>query len=66
MRSASRGKPNPGESLERIRGRDPDDWPSVAAALALACPIWTEDRDFFGSGVATWTSDLVEIYLRGD
>ena len=30
------------------------------------CPIWTEDRDYFGAGVATWTSDLVEIYLRGD
>jgi hypothetical protein len=27
-------------------------------------PFWTEDRDFFGTGVATWTSDRVEIYLR--
>ena len=44
--------------------RDPDDWPILAAALALDCPIWTEDRDFFGVGVATWTSDLVEIYMR--
>lgn len=51
--------PHRDAALERIRGRDPDDWPSVAAALALACPIWTEDRDFFGSGVATWTSDLL-------
>jgi predicted nucleic acid-binding protein len=49
-------------ALARIGARDPMDWPIVAAALTLECPIWTEDRDFFGAGVATWTSDLVEIY----
>lgn len=54
------------KALQRIGRRDPDDWPIVAAALALDCPIWTEDRDFFGAGVATWTSDLVEIYLSDD
>ena len=48
---------------ERIGARDPDDWPVLAAALALDCPIWTEDTDFFGCGVATWTSLLVEKYL---
>ena len=36
----------------------------IAAALLLECPIWTEDRDFFGSGVATWTTATVERYLR--
>lgn len=54
------------EALRRIGRRDPDDWPIIAAALALDCSIWTEDKDFFGAGVATWTSDLVEIYLSGD
>jgi hypothetical protein len=34
-------------------------------ALALGCPIWTEDTDFFGCGVATWTSNNVEIFLGG-
>jgi len=48
---------------ERLARRDEDDWPILAAALALRCPIWTEDTDFFGCGVATWTSDRVEIYL---
>ena len=52
-------------AMERIGLRDPMDWPIVAAALALECPIWTEDKDFFGSGIATWTSDRIEIYLRG-
>ena len=54
------------ESLARarIQVRDPDDWPVVAVALAVGCPIWTEDRDFFGSGIATWTTDRVEVYLE--
>ena len=50
---------------ERIALRDPDDWPVVATALLLDLPIWTEDQDFFGSGVATWTSNRVELYLQG-
>jgi predicted nucleic acid-binding protein len=49
---------------DRIGPRDPDDWPVVATALLLALPIWTEDQDFFGSGVGTWTSDRVELYLQ--
>ncbi len=49
----------------RIALRDPADWPIVATSLLLDCPIWTEDRDFFGTGVATWTSQTVEFYLRG-
>ena len=48
----------------RIALRDPDDCPVVATALLLDLPIWTEDQDFFGSGVATWTSDRVELYLQ--
>jgi len=52
--------------MARIGARDPMDWPVVAAALALGCPIWTEDQDFFGVGVPTWTSARVDVYLRGD
>ena len=52
------------QALERISTRDPDDWPVIATALLLGAPIWTEDKDFFGSGIATWTSDRVETYLR--
>ena len=48
----------------RISSRDSDDWPVVATALLLDCPVWTEDKDFFGSGVATWTTSTVELYLR--
>jgi len=35
-----------------------------AVALLLGLPIWTEDQDFFGSGIATWTTDRVELFLR--
>lgn len=51
-------------ALARLSRRDPKDWPVLAAALAWNCPIWTEDADFFGSGVATWTTDRIEIYLK--
>jgi predicted nucleic acid-binding protein len=48
----------------RIYQRDVPDWPVVATALLLNCPVWTEDHDFFGSGLATWTTNNVEIYLK--
>jgi predicted nucleic acid-binding protein len=51
-------------SRERIGVRDIEDWPVVAVAVLLGIPIWTEDQDFFGTGVATWTTDRVELYLR--
>lgn len=52
------------EARERLAQRDPEDWPTLALALAIGCPIWTEDTDFFGCGVATWTSSRVETFLR--
>lgn len=52
------------EARERLGARDPEDWPVLATALALGCPIWTEDADFFGSGVATWSSSRVEMFLK--
>ena len=51
------------EAIQRIAIRDPDDWPIVATALALNCPIWTEDADFFGSGIATWTTDRIHLFV---
>jgi predicted nucleic acid-binding protein len=51
------------EARKRLGARDPEDWPILAAALALRCPIWTEDTDFFGCGVATWTSGSIDIFL---
>lgn len=49
--------------------RDPDDAPTVALALALGgengrCGIWTNDNDFLGCGVPTWTTDTLLAHLR--
>jgi predicted nucleic acid-binding protein len=49
---------------ERLSGRDEEDWPVLASALALGCGIWSEDTDFFGTGVAVWTSNRIEIFLK--
>jgi len=51
------------QALRRIEMRDADDWPVLACAMVLGCPIWTEDADFFGTGVATWTTDRIALYL---
>ncbi len=51
------------QALQRIAVRDADDWPVLACALAMGCPVWTEDADFFGTGVATWTTDRVAVYF---
>jgi hypothetical protein len=35
----------------------------VATALALTAGIWTNDNDFLGTGVATWTTDTITAWL---
>ena len=54
------------DALRRIGARDPEDWPVVALALAIDAPVWTEDTDFFGSGIAIWTTENVELYLDAE
>ena len=58
------GDPHKAVRLERLGDRDPEDWPILASALAIGCPIWTEDTDFFGCGVPTWTTSRVVMFLR--
>lgn len=43
--------------------RDPADWPVVASALALSADIWTNDNDFLGTGIATWTTESLRVWL---
>lgn len=52
------------DARRRIRERDVRDWPLLALALALDCPVWTEDNDFFGTGIATWHTRNAEIYFQ--
>ena len=51
------------QALQRIAIRDADDWPVLAFAMTLGCPVWTQDADFFSSGVATWTSNRIALYF---
>jgi len=44
--------------------RDPGDWPVVASALVLKAGIWTNDNDFLGTGVATWTTESLAAWLE--
>jgi predicted nucleic acid-binding protein len=50
------------EARARSR-RDPADWPVVASALALSADIWTNDNDFLGTGIATWTTETLQVWL---
>ncbi|MBS0359337.1 MAG: nucleotide-binding protein [Proteobacteria bacterium] len=52
------------EAQQRIKNRDFHDWPVVATALSLNCPIWTEDQDFFGSGLPVWTTDRIHLFFE--
>jgi predicted nucleic acid-binding protein len=46
------------EAERRIAGRDPDDWPTVALALTLDLPVWTQDKDH--------TDARIEVFTAGD
>ncbi|MGL5079510.1 MAG: PIN domain-containing protein [Waterburya sp.] len=53
------------ETVARNRiPRDPNDWFTVALALALVAAIWTLDYDFLGCGIATWTTDTLLTHLN--
>lgn len=51
------------EALARCQ-RDPADWPVVASALALSAGIWTNDNDFLGTGLPTWTTPTLQTWLE--
>jgi predicted nucleic acid-binding protein len=46
------------EAEKRIADRDPDDWPTVALALKLELPVWTQDKDH--------TDARIEVLTTGD
>jgi predicted nucleic acid-binding protein len=46
------------EAEKRIAERDPDDWPTVALALMLDLPVWSQDKDL--------TVARLEVFTTGD
>ncbi len=49
------------EAERRIAARDPDDWPTVALALKLDLPVWSQDKDLADAGLEVFTTgDLLD------
>jgi predicted nucleic acid-binding protein len=54
-------EPTRAEAERRMAGRDPEDWPTVALALARSLPIWSQDKDLEAAGVQVYnTGDLLD------
>ena len=50
------------EARRRIGKRDPDDIDVLALALRLQAPLWSNDRDFEGTGIEQLTTpDLLKL-----
>jgi predicted nucleic acid-binding protein len=47
------------EAKKRIGQRDPDDIELLALALAFDVPVWSNDKDFEGTGVGWLTTEKV-------
>jgi predicted nucleic acid-binding protein len=43
--------------------RDPKEWPLVACSLALGAGVWSNDKDFLGTGIPTWTTQTLQAWL---
>jgi predicted nucleic acid-binding protein len=53
------------EAGRRIGRRDPDDVDVLALALRLEVPLWSNDRDFEGTGIKRLTTtDLLKVFFR--
>jgi predicted nucleic acid-binding protein len=52
------------EAGRRIARRDPDDWPTVALALALGLPVWSQDKDLSDAGLTVFTTGELLDGLR--
>jgi len=53
-----------GEAEQRIAARDPDDWPTVALALKLGLPVWSQDKDLTTAGLDVFTTGELLDALR--
>lgn len=49
------------DAEQRIAARDLDDWPTVALALTLNLPVWSQDKDLTVAGLDVYTTgDLLD------
>jgi len=52
------------DAERRIAARDPDDWPTVALALALNLPVWSQDKDLASASLDVFTTGQLLDALR--
>ena len=52
------------EATERMAARDPDDAPTVALALKMGLPVWSQDKDLGDAGVEVFTTGELLDALR--
>lgn len=43
--------------------RDLNDWPLVACSFAVGAAVWTDDKDLLGTGIPTWTTQTLQVWL---
>ncbi len=55
------------EAMKRIGQRDPDDAELLALALTFNIPVWSNDKDFEGTGIAWLSTEalLRQLHLSG-
>lgn len=63
VKSARSSLKNVWTLLRHDIGTNADDWPVLACATMIGCPVRAEDSDYCGTGVATCAMDRVELYL---
>ena len=52
------------EANKRIGDRDPNDVDLLALTLTIGCPLWSNDHDFEGTGVALFTTASLLKHLQ--
>lgn len=59
-------EPEREEAERRLAGRDPEDGPTVALALARSLPIWSQDKDLEVAGLTLYTTGQLLDAIRND
>lgn len=52
------------EATQRMASRDPDDAPTVALALKIELPVWSQEKDLGDAGVEVFTTGELLDALR--
>jgi predicted nucleic acid-binding protein len=51
-----------GHARDRLTSHGQNDWPVLAAAIALDAPVWSNDKHLWGVGVAVWLTRNIRFW----